>query len=116
MAAAKAIQSLSARLQVEKDRNRKLSNRLSSVEASLDRYVERVERKSISPEISALLEKAGYDVREMLGARQRLTIYEVDDMLAKSGVTLDPANRMAFKNQLLQNGLMEQGEVKRYTH
>ena len=116
MAAAKAIRSLTAQLLAERKDKQQLKNRLASVEASLERYVERVERKSISPEISALLEKSGYDVREMLGSRQRLSVHEVDEMLAKSGVTLDPANRMAFKNQLLQNGLMEQGEVKRLTH
>lgn len=80
----------------------------------MERYAERVERKSITPEISALLEKGGWDVRELMASKQRLSVNDVDIMLSQSGVTLEPAMRAAFKNQLLQAGLMDQGQVNRY--
>lgn len=120
-AAAKAIRTLQAErntLLEERSQlmgeNKKLRNRVGAIEASLERYAERVERKSITPEISALMEKSGYDVRELMSSKQRLSVTDVDTMLANSGVGLEPSMRAAFKNQLLQLGLMETGEVKRF--
>lgn len=120
-AAAKAIRTLQAQnksLYAEREQlvteNKKLRNRVGAIEASLERYAERVERKSITPEISALMEKSGYDVRELMSSRQKLSVSDVDAMLANSGVGLEPSMRAAFKNQLLQIGLMETGEVKRF--
>jgi regulator of replication initiation timing len=120
-AAAKAIRTLQAEkktLYAEREQlvieNKKLRNRVGAIEASLDRYAERVERKSITPEISALMEKSGYDVRELMSSKQRLSVSDVDTMLASGGISLEPSMRAAFKNQLLQLGLMETGEVKRF--
>jgi hypothetical protein len=113
-AAAKVIRDLRAQIGEHAEENRKLRNRVKSMEASLDRFADRVERRSISPEISALIEKAGYDVRELMASKQRLSVVDVDNMLASAGVPLDPTTRAAFKNQLLQAGLMEQGQVARF--
>ena len=120
-AAAKAIRTLQAeRRQLLANNeglvteNKKLRNRVGAIEASLERYADRVERKSITPEISALMEKSGYDVRELMSSKQKLSVSDVDGMLANSGVGLEPSMRAAFKNQLLQLGLMETGEVKRF--
>jgi hypothetical protein len=49
-----------------------------------------------------------------MASNQRLTVNEVDQMFANSGVQLEPQMRAAFKNQLLEKGLMETGEVRRY--
>jgi len=113
-AAAKVIRSLRAEAQEQKAENSRLRNRVRAMEASIERFAERVERKSVTPEISALLEKSGYDVRELMASKQKLSVQEVDEMMLKSGIQLDPQMRMAFKNQLLQVGLMEQGQVNRY--
>jgi uncharacterized coiled-coil protein SlyX len=113
-AAGKVIRTLNAQLAEQREDNRRLKNRVKAMEASVERFAERVERKSITPEISALLEKNGYDVRELMASKTRLTVAEVDNILANAGVNLDPTTRMAFKNQLLQGGYMEQGQVTRY--
>jgi hypothetical protein len=113
-AAAKVIRSLKAENEGLKEQNRRDRNRIAAIEASLERYAERVERRSVTPEIQSLLEKSGYDVREMLSSKQRMTVNDVDAMFASSGVPLEPQMRAAFKNQLLQMGLMETGEVRRF--
>jgi hypothetical protein len=115
MAAAKVIKTLKAEKQAIAAENVKLRNKVKSIEASLDRFADRVERKSITPEIHALLEKHGYDARELMASKTRLSVADVDAMLANSGVILEPTMRMAFKNQLSQAGLMDQGQVIR-TH
>jgi len=114
MAAAKVIRTLTIQNKDLKENNRRLQNRVSALEASVERYADRVERRTVSPEIMSLLEKGGHDVRELFASKQRLTVNEVDEMFAKSGVPLEPAMRAALKNQLLQVGLMENGEVRRY--
>ena len=113
-AAAKVIRTLRSQVEDARADNQKLRNRVKAMEASMERYADRVERKSITPEISALLEKAGWDVRELMASKQRLSVNDVDEMLSKSGVSLEPTMRAAFKNQLLQAGLMDQGQVNRY--
>jgi regulator of replication initiation timing len=114
MAAAKVIRSLKAENNELRSQNERLKNRVGSIEASLERYAERVERKSVSPEVAALLEKNGYDVRDLMGSKQRLSVSDVDQMLANAGVQLEPSVRAHIKNQLLQANMMEQGEVRRY--
>ncbi len=115
-AAAKMIRSLRAENDHLKQENKRQQNRISAIEASLERYADRVERRSISPEISALLEKSGYDARELMSSKQRLSVADVDQMFAQSGIPLEPQMRAAFKNQLLQLGLMESGEVRRFAN
>lgn len=114
IAAARVIRNLTEQNKQLKDVNRRLNNRVEALEASVSRYADRVERKTVTPEVFALLEKAGHDVRELFASRQRLTVQEVDDMFSKSGVPLDPTSRAAIKNQLFASGLMEQGEVRRF--
>lgn len=114
MAAAQVIRKLTVENRELKATNQRFQNRVSALEASVERYAERVERRTITPEISSLLEKGGHDVRELMASKTRLTVQEVDDLFLKSNVQLEPAMRAAFKNQLLQAGLMEQGEVRRW--
>lgn len=113
-AAAKVIRTLKAENVGLKEQGRRDRNRIAAIEASLERYAERVERRSVTPEIQSLLEKAGYDVRDLLSTKQRLSVADVDAMFASSGVPLEPQMRAAFKNQLLQLGVMETGEVRRF--
>jgi hypothetical protein len=115
-AAAKMIRSLKAENDSLRHENKKQQNRISAIEASLERYADRVERRSVSPEISALLEKSGYDVRELISSKSRLSVADVDQMFAQSGIPLEPSMRAAFKNQLLQLGIMDSGEVRRFAN
>jgi hypothetical protein len=114
MAAARVIRALKAENIELKATREQLKNRVKAVEASMERYAERIERKTVSPEISALLEKNGYDLRDLMGSKQRMSVADVDQVLANAGVPLEPQIRASIKNQLLQAGLMEQGEVRRY--
>jgi hypothetical protein len=114
--AAVKIRTLMAANQKMAEENKRFRNRVAALEASVERYAERVERRTITPEIASLLEKGGHDVRELMASKQRLTVAEVDDLFLKSNIQLEPAMRAAFKNQLLQAGLMEQGEVRRWAN
>lgn len=114
MAAARVIRTLMAEKKEWLEEKKRMKNRLSALEASVERYADRIERKTITPEIASLLEKGGHDVRELMASRTRLSVAEVDDLFLKSNIQLDPTMRAAFKNQLLQAGLMEQGEVRRW--
>ena len=114
MAAAKVIRSLTAQNQQLRETNKRFQNRVAALEASVSRYADRVERRTITPETASLLEKGGYDVRELFASKQRLSVNEVDELFTKSGIQLEPAMRAALKNQLLQAGLMEHGEVRRW--
>ena len=113
-AAARVIRTLQAEKEELQHENKKLRNRVGAIEASLERYAERVERKSITPELQHMLEKSGYDVRELMSSRQKLSVSDVDTILTNSGVNLEPSMKMAIKNQFLERGLMETGEVRRY--
>lgn len=113
-AAAVAIKRLTAENVALKEERKRFKNRVAALEASVDRYADRVERRTITPEISALLEKGGHDVRELMASKQKLTVSEVDDLFLKANIQLDPTMRAAFKNQLVQVGLMENGEIRRF--
>jgi hypothetical protein len=70
-------------------------------------------RRSVDPSTLALLSKSGIDARELQASGQRMTVAEVDAVLAASGLNLGPVERMTAKNKLLQEGLMEDGAVQR---
>jgi hypothetical protein len=91
----------------------KQNNRIRKMEAQLDRFSERIERRSLSPEVLNLLEKTGHDPRELMAGSAKLSVGQVDEMFEKSGLHLDPTTRMALKNQLVQAGVMDQGIVNR---
>lgn len=94
-------------------KNEELSNKVEALEAQVEQYAERVDRKSVPAELGNFLNKAGHDVREMFANGTKLTVQQVDEMFANSPVQLDVTTRMWMKNQLLERNLMEQGEVHR---
>ena len=114
MAAARVIRTLTAQNKELKETNKRFQNRVSALEASVERYAERVERKTITPEIASLLEKGGHDIRELMASKTKLTVAEVDDLFLKANIQLEPTMRAAFKNQLFQAGLMEEGRIQRW--
>jgi hypothetical protein len=60
-----------------------------------------------------LLSKSGIDPLELQASGRKLTVAEVDDMIQAGGVQLTPTERMTMKNNLLEKGLMEVGEITR---
>ena len=95
---------------------RKTQNTIDSMQAQLDRYADQEDRRSqasIPTELHNLAAKVNIDLHDIKASGQKLTVNQVDSMFAAAGLDLDPTQRMAMKNRLLQAGLMEQGEVVR---
>jgi hypothetical protein len=92
---------------------RKLATQVESLNAQVDRYAETVDRRTISPELRTLLSKAGHDIGDLVASGQKLDTDAVDKAFKDSGLVLDVVSRIALKNQLVQHGLMGQGEIKR---
>jgi hypothetical protein len=90
-----------------------MQNKIDALEAQVEQYAERVDRKSVSAEVTAFLAKGGVDLRDLRAEGRKLSVTEVDGIFASSPVQLDPTTRMWFKNQLLEAGVMEQGEIHR---
>jgi hypothetical protein len=88
-------------------------NRIDALEAQVENYAERTDRRSVSAELANFLAKNNVDVRELRAEGKTLAVSQVDQIFASAPVELDPTTRMWFKNQLLQAGLMEQGEIHR---
>lgn len=116
-AAAATISKLEARVGELETEVEEKSTRLEAVEAQGKKFALRIERKSMTPELSALLEKGGINISEVLaagtGGRKPLTVTDVDLAFERSNLNLTATDRMNFKNQLLQLGAMEDGAVRR---
>ena len=90
-----------------------LTNKLEAVEAQVEAYANREERRSVSPELNNFLAKNDVNVGELRAEGRKLSVAEVDAIFANSPVAHDPTTRMWFKNQMLEAGVMEQGEIHR---
>jgi outer membrane murein-binding lipoprotein Lpp len=119
-AAIKANRKLRFDLKAERERTQKLSKKVNklhtqveTLNAQVDRYAETVDRRTISAEVRTLLDKAGHNVGDLVASGQKLTTAAVDKAFKDSGLNLDVVSRIALKNQLVQGGLMEQGEIHR---
>lgn len=118
----------SARLKQQIKSNRELSARVAELEKQLATASKRQARTEkqvaasaaqtarrsavvLDPSTLGLLQKSGLDATEIKASGQKLTIAEVDAMLA--GSEMDTVKRMEMKNHLLRAGVMEEGTVKR---
>jgi hypothetical protein len=63
-------------------------------------------------EVQSLLRKGGIDVKDLQASGEKLTVEQVDALLANVG-GLPPMKRMELKGLLAHNGLMEEGRVIR---
>lgn len=115
-AATTRIRDLSASLSKERRARRTLANKVEAMEAQIEQYNTRIERKSLSSSASALLERGGLDTRDLFAnaaGGKVLSVRQVDEAIQKAGVNLDPVTKMRIKNELIQAGLMEQGVMSR---
>ena len=119
-AAASEIGTLRASVQkldrVTKAQDRTIKRQTSLIrkmEAQQDAFAEHINRRTLPPEASALLEKAGIDVPQLIQSGQKLSVENVNQILAEGAPGLDVKSRMGIKNVLLQKGLMDQGVVDR---
>jgi hypothetical protein len=109
-----SVKKVKKALRASKARERETQETIESMEAQINEFTERQNRRTISPDLTMLLTKAGHDVNEIMASGKKLTVAEVDAAFQESGLQLSPADRITFKTVLVDKGLMEQGEVKRF--
>lgn len=97
-----------------RNHTKKLSNRIESIEAQFETFANNAGRKTVTPEVSNLMAKQGYDIGELQAAGTKLRTEQIDQALDNCGVSLEPSTRMAIKNQLYGAGVMETGEIRRH--
>ena len=111
--AKRALRSLNA----SRQRVAELEESVETMQAQIDTYTDSINRKSVPADVRFLLEKHGQNVNEMFASGEKLTVAQADQLLAAatdSGITMSPVDRMVFKTKMVEAGLLEQGEVKRY--
>ncbi len=114
--AAGKIKTLQAMASKQSSQIKKQARIINKLEAQADRYAERLDRRTLPAEHSALLAKAGINASDLMASGNKLTVDEVDQAIATAasqGIQLQTQERMHFKNILLQAGLMEDGRIER---
>jgi hypothetical protein len=110
----KTVKTLQA--QAEK-RERKYATKLSRMNAQLEHFAEQEGRRSVMPtELTALAAKSGINLPEIKANGQQLSVDAVDTMFANArqlGINIEPKDRIAMKNLLIEQGLMDEGRVNR---
>lgn len=115
MIRAQGSELVTLRAQAAKDKKQmaKLTNKVSALQAQATRFAEQVERKSLPPELRALLSKSGYDVADMQATGVKLTVEQLDEVIQGSGINFSIKDRYALKNVLYAKNLLERGDVVR---
>lgn len=86
---------------------------IKKMEAQQDMFSEHITRRTLPPEAAALLQKSGVDAGTLYAEGRKLSVGQVDQMLAEGAPGLEPKERMGIKNILLQHGLMDEGVINR---
>ena len=108
------IRRLNAQAADSARRERKLTRKIERLEAQVERFAEHEDRRSHIPtDLTNLFAKANVDLRELQASGTKLSVAQVDAVISQSGMDMDVTQRMAWKNRLLEQGLMESGEVTR---
>jgi len=96
---------------------RKLQAAYQAQEEQLEFFTERESRRSVLPnELVNLAAKSGVNLGEVKAQGQQLSVTAVDHMFAvaaNQGVVIEPETRIAMKNILESEGMMENGEITR---
>lgn len=90
-----------------------LNKRVTKVEAQVATATRNLSRRSLPPEITSLLAKGNIDAADLLRTGTKMSVAEIDSLLASSGVNLNVQDRTAIKNVFYREGLMEEGRVNR---
>jgi len=102
--------------QVQADSNTrigKLETRLEKMSKQVEAAAKQTSRRSVSPEIAGLLAKGNVDPSDLFRTNTKLTVAEVDGILASSGANLSVQDRASIKSAMYREGLMEEGRVSR---
>lgn len=119
-AAFKKLQSdfaqLKKKFEASTQANDKLLKRVNKQDKQLEAAADRVTRRSLDPQIVALLAKHQVDANDLIRSGEKLAVAEVDAVLAaaeKDGVRLTPTDRVTIKNKMVDQGIMDEGRVDR---
>lgn len=117
-AAATTIRGLQRKLSIQasahKKQIKKLNNKLERMDSQLQAAADQTTRRSAIPsDLTNLAAKSNIDLRELQASGQKMTVEQVDTMIAASGMDVEPHQKMAWKNRLLEQGLMEEGRIER---
>lgn len=110
--ALKKIAALSARVGQLEATNVSLKKQLKAQKELAVKASAEIGRKSVGADVLMLLKKNGIDPEDLHASGQKLTVPEVDALLADVK-GLDITARMELKNKMLQAGFMEQGFMQR---
>jgi len=91
----------------------KLGHKIEKLQAQVTDAAQRMSRRSLSPEITAMMAKANIDPVDMFRSGSKLSVAEVDGVISSSGIPMNPVDRVAWKQAFLHAGLMDEGRVER---
>jgi hypothetical protein len=109
----KHIRRLTSALQASQARYKQLEKKVSKLSKRFDASASQTERRSLSPELVGLLAKSDINAYELSASGQKLTVGQFDAVIAAALPDLDVTRRIAAKNQMVRDGMMEDGEVRR---
>ena len=96
---------------------KKLQAAYEAQEERLEFFTDREARRSAMPnELVNLAAKSGINLGELKASGQGMTVVQVDHMFAvakSQGIEIAPEQRIAMKNMLEAEGLMDNGEIVR---
>lgn len=114
------VDALTKTLEASKQSEKKLATKLEVQEKQLAAASDRTARRSLSPEAAGLLAKAHINAADLFATGQKLTVAELDAVLAsfnqEQGNRMSITDRMMLKNQFTAAGLLEDGVVNRATN
>jgi hypothetical protein len=111
------VETLTKTLAASQKNEKKLASKLEAQEKQLTAASDRVSRRTLSPEAAGLLAKAHINASDLFATGQKLTVAELDAVLAsfnaEQGNRMTITDRMMLKNQFTAAGLLEDGVVNR---
>lgn len=113
----KKMQKQLARLEASGEQDKvtikKLQKQVKRQEVALQASADKQDRKSLTPMSMNLLTKGGVDPYSLHASGHKLSVEEVDGILAAGGADLSITQRMSIKTELARAGYMDEGLVSR---
>lgn len=107
----KTVKGLEAARVADQKQIKKLTKRLRENQVQLKAAADKTDRRTVSPLGRTLLSKGGTDPEAIQASGEKLSVEEVDSMLASSPQPLDSTTRMAIKTEFARKGIMVEGQV-----
>jgi hypothetical protein len=93
---------------------KKMKNKLERMDAALAAAAESTGRRSVIPvDLLNLAAKSNIDLNEIQASGAKITVAQADAMIAAAGFDASPEQKMTWKNNMSQAGLLEEGRIVR---